>query len=103
MAINSYPSNMLGNDLVPSRSAEGFDEFVRSLGDALHAQKSPDLGYLFILLLLCHVDDPTLVRRQGWQSNRSRVLRPAILGALSIPPIVAQLARDWAQVQDLNA
>eukprot|EP00029_Vermamoeba_vermiformis_P011405 TRINITY_DN6265_c0_g1_i2.p1 TRINITY_DN6265_c0_g1~~TRINITY_DN6265_c0_g1_i2.p1 ORF type:complete len:408 (+),score=66.76 TRINITY_DN6265_c0_g1_i2:2-1225(+) len=91
-----------GNDLIPDQRAEGFDEFVQSLSDAMHVTASPDLGYLFIVLLLCHVDDMTLVRRRGYQSNRSRVLRPAILGSLPIPPAVAQLGRDWARAEDLK-
>ncbi len=91
-----------GNDLIPYQHAEGLDNFVRHLSSLVHEDPSPDLAYSFILLLLCHVDDFTLVRARGWKSSRSRVLRPDILGALSIPPSLAQLARVWAHVQDLN-
>lgn len=100
--IDKLTNAQLGNDLIPCQQAEGFDEFIQSLSDAMHITASPDLGYLFIVLLLCHVDDMTLVRRRGWQSNRSRVLRPAILGSLPILPAVAQLGRDWARAQDLK-
>jgi hypothetical protein len=92
-----------GNDLIPDLHKEHYEEFEQCLAELMHVKSSTDLGYLFVLMLLCHVDDETLVHKKGWRSNRSRVLRPSILGALPVPPIVAQLGRDWAHSQNIES
>jgi hypothetical protein len=101
--FDRFNNAKLGNDLIPDLHKEHYEEFEQCLAELMHVKSSTDLGYLFVLMLLCHVDDDTLVHKKGWRSNRSRVLRPSILGALPVPPIVAQLGRDWAHSQNIES
>jgi len=75
-------------------SHAGFNEFSKQVEKMFEIPA--EYSYALILMLLLHVDDPTLVDVTGTRWN---VLRPRILQSIAPPSWMHYVAREWARCE----
>ncbi len=77
--------------LGPQVSHVGFKEFSTQVENMFEIPA--EYSYAVILILLLHVDDPTLV---DGTATRWNVLRPRILQSIAPPSWLQHVAHEWA-------